>query len=68
MSSPSNPFTTCPVGQPADNWPVPSAQQGVPQKNGVVDTWDGWTPYLSHAELEPQEIDLLDSVKMDYCL
>lgn len=51
-----------------DSWPVPADQQWVANGSGVVDNWDGWVPYLSQGDLKPQELELLGSVKMDYCV
>lgn len=69
MASPGNPFSTCLVGQLVDQWPVPSSVFWVyASTSDVVDSWDVWVSYLSLAPMEPQEIELLGSVKMDYCL
>lgn len=38
------------------------------QNSNHADTWDQWTPNLSLASLEPQELELLGSVKMDFCV
>jgi len=71
-ASPNNPFSTCLVGLPLNNWPIPRAFQSIfPSKNvsrNVTDCWDMWTPQLPLATLEPQEIELLGSVKMDFCV
>ena len=36
--------------------------------NSVVEQWDFWVPHLPTAPAEPQELELLGSVKMDSCL
>ena len=71
-ASPDNPFSTCLVGIPLDTWPVPNqAQLAYPPTNvskNITDGWDGWVSYLPHASLEPQEIELLGSIRMDFCV
>lgn len=70
VASSMNPFSTCLVGLPLDNWTltvVPSSMAMVTLPH-PVDTWDGWVVHQSMTFLEPQEIDLLGSVKMDMCL
>jgi len=71
-ASPNNPFSTCLVGLPLNDWPIPRAFQSIfPSKSvsrNVTDCWDIWTPGLPLATLEPQEIELLGSVKMDFCV
>lgn len=70
LSSPDNPFSTCLVGLPLDAWPcpkqIPTCNSSNP--NTTVDQWDAWIPYLPLALTEPQELELLGSVKMDACL
>uniref|UniRef100_A0A6G1RXE9 Uncharacterized LOC107050476 n=1 Tax=Hypotaenidia okinawae TaxID=2861861 RepID=A0A6G1RXE9_9GRUI len=71
-ASPNNPFSTCLVGLPLDKWPIPTELQPFfPSRNvsqNVTDGWDMWTPHLPFATLEPQEIELLGSVKMGFCV
>jgi len=68
IASPGNPFSTCLVGVPLDEWPIPPALTSVvPPDNGTVnDMWDLWTDQLPLAQLEPQEIELLGSIRMDF--
>lgn len=33
-----------------------------------VDNWDYWARNLPYAPLEPQELEILGSVKMDFCV
>ena len=72
MATPDQPFSTCLVGLPLDEWPIPRDLQSLfPPKNvskNVTDNWDVWIPHLPLATLEPQEIELLGSVKMDFCI
>ncbi|KAM9585559.1 uncharacterized protein ACIBXB_008100 [Morphnus guianensis] len=71
MANPDNSFSTCLVGVPLDNeaWPSP---MGLPLQvtmgTGKVDNWDQIMPWLPGAIVEPQELELLGSVKMDYCV
>lgn len=71
-ASPNNPFSTCLVGLPLDKWPVPEELQKLfPPGNvsqNITEYWDLWAPQLPRATLEPQEIELLGSVKMDFCV
>ncbi|XP_048786975.1 uncharacterized protein LOC125686699 [Lagopus muta] len=67
-ASPGNPFS-CLVGQPLDKWPIPNSIAEIAfNTSAVVDKWDGWVLRLQQSNLEPQELELLGSVKMDYCL
>ncbi|XP_072186952.1 syncytin-2-like [Excalfactoria chinensis] len=70
LSSPGNPFSTCLVGIPLDASPCP---EGVPpcQSNdtkGYADNWDVYIPHFPIAPLEPQELEILGSVKADWCI
>ncbi|KAL2310239.1 hypothetical protein Nmel_006487 [Mimus melanotis] len=38
------------------------------QNSSHAHAWDQWTPYLSLASLEPQKLELLGSVQMDFCV
>lgn len=57
-----------------DVWPVPEDAIRAPQKRGYpkihnpVGAWDYWTRKLSPAPPDSQELELLGSVKMDYCI
>jgi len=70
IASPGNTFSTCLVSVPLDAWPIPSALTSVvPPHNGTVtDMWDLWTVQPPLAQLEPQKIELLDSIPKDFCL
>jgi len=70
IASPGNSFSTCLVGVPLDAWPIPLALNHViPLNNGTVThTWDLWTIQLPLAQIEPQEIESLDSIQKDFCL
>lgn len=66
-ASPENPFTTCLVGLPLDTRPHPPSAHVLNFENNA-DPWNQWVPYLPSAALEPQELELLGSVKMDLCV
>jgi len=70
IASPGNPFFNmpfwCPFGYMAHT--TGTDQCGPPNNGTVTDTWDLWTLQLPLAQLEPQEIELLDSIQMDFCL
>ena len=69
-ASPNNPFSTCLVGLPLDEWPVPTNLKAI-FPNGsqnLTENWDIWVPCLPQATLEPQETELLGSVKMGICV
>ncbi|XP_021252233.1 uncharacterized protein LOC110398677 [Numida meleagris] len=79
MSSSDSPFTTCLVGLPLDQgkWEqlahTTSASSVVQEEkvwggNWTVDMWDQWVPHLPPMPLPPQELELLGSVKMDWCV
>lgn len=65
-ASPENPFT-CLVGLPLDTRPHPPSARVLHFENDA-DAWNQWVPYLPCAALEPQELELLGSVKMDLVL
>jgi len=70
IASPGNPFFNmpcwCPFGCMAHTLALTSV---VPPNNGTVtDMWDLWTVQLPLAQLEPQETELLGSIRMDFCL
>ena len=69
-ASPNNPFSTCFVGLPLDKWPIPeSVKHAFPALSpNLMNEWDAWVSFLPQATLEPQEIELLGSVKMDFCV
>lgn len=68
-ATPGNPLSTCFVGIPLETWPIPlQAPYRIGTGAGQVENWDGWTSYLPEASLDPQELDLSGSIKMDYCL
>ena len=77
--SPENPFTTCLVSVPTDQeiWEhladSTNAHLAVEKekrygRNWTVDMWDQWTAYLPQASSPLQELELLGSVKMDWCV
>lgn len=76
VATPNNPFSTCLVGLARDEWPVnkkafSNMQSNSPNtklKFNPVDFWDSQSPSLPHEPLEPQELQLFGSVKMDYCI
>ncbi|KAL2294526.1 hypothetical protein Nmel_008261, partial [Mimus melanotis] len=66
-ASPENPFSTCLIGLPLDTWPHPPSAHVLNFENHA-DVWDQWVPYLPRATLKPQDLELLGSVKMDFCV
>lgn len=46
-ASPENPFSTCLVTLPLDNWPIPKNTESVVQSSNPVDAWDQWIPLPS---------------------
>jgi len=67
--SPGNPFSTCLVGLSLDKWPNPNSDPEIAFNTSVVaDRWDAWILHLQQSNLEPQDPELLGSVKIDYCL
>ncbi|XP_068259986.1 syncytin-1-like [Nyctibius grandis] len=68
MASPDNPFSTCLVGVPDVEWPCPSTVLGLCSTSTYVDNWDGIVPHLPQAPLEPQELEILGSLKADHCV
>lgn len=56
------------MGQPLNKWPIPNSVPGRAfNTSTVVNRWDGRVPHLQQSNLEPQDLKLLGSVKMDYC-
>ena len=75
LAHPDDPFSTCLAGLPADVWPITNNVTGMKDNNpnglwkhSPVDAWDLWNQELPHASLEPQELEILGSVKMDFCV
>lgn len=77
VASPSNPFSTCLVRLPMDVWPIPvdtirtlktQGHRTKVVKPNPVDDWDHWIKRLPYTPNEPQELELLGSIKMDYCI
>lgn len=71
ISSPGNPFSTCLVRLPLDNWdlglPNPFEEAWGGWQN-ATNNWDGCLPHLNHLPIDPQELELLGSTKMNWCL
>lgn len=77
-TTPKNPFSTCLVNVPVENWPIPEridrairgtfAGSQVWEYYTPVNTREWRTPYLPKASDEPQELDLLGSVKVKFCV
>lgn len=65
---PENPLSTCLVGLPLDDWPIQKNNESVLQSSNPVDTWDQLASYLPEEPLEPQELELLSSVKTMFVL
>lgn len=58
---------------PTDVWPLNKDAIHVlhPHKewiHSIVDNWDYWARNLLHTPLEPQELEILGSAKMDFCV
>lgn len=70
LSSPGNPFSTCLVGMPLDVPPCPPGARScqVNDARHYADNWDRQIPYFPPAPLEPQELEILGSVKADWCV
>ena len=69
-SKPKKPFTTCLVGLPVKEWPIP---KNIPPKvlqavSTPVDGWNVWVQFLPVAPFEPQELEILGSTMMDFCI
>ncbi|XP_068855798.1 uncharacterized protein [Aphelocoma coerulescens] len=77
-TTPENPFSTCLVNVPIENWPIPEkidrALRGIFAGSEVwehytpVNTWEWWTPYLPKISDEPEELEILGSVKVKFCV
>lgn len=67
-SNPEKPFSTCLVGLLVDNWPVPqNVSPDLPQfVINPSEEWGVWTKFLPAAPNEPQELEILGSVKLDF--
>lgn len=67
VSNPENPFSTCLVGVPLENWPCPSQAFHCKPMNPVhnVDFWDSIYAHLPQVAIEAQELELLGSLQMD---
>ncbi|PKU29017.1 hypothetical protein llap_20679 [Limosa lapponica baueri] len=77
MTQPQNPFHTCLVDLLLDNISaiVAEAEGGQLAKSHCFDSiadclgyWDTWDDKFPRLPLEPQEIDILGSIKMDSCV
>lgn len=71
VATSDNPFSTCVVGLPTDVWPLNKDAIPVlhPHKEWIhnpVDKWDYWALKLPHAPIEPQELEIMGSVKIDF--
>nr|XP_041569561.1 uncharacterized protein LOC121469126 isoform X1 [Taeniopygia guttata] len=69
-SKPGKPFSTCLVGVPVKEWPIPKS---IPPEilktfSDPVEGWQVWTQYLPVAHLEPPELDIFGSTKMKWCI
>lgn len=72
-SEPEKPFSTCLVGVPVKDLPLIKKQfNSQPGKtdNGSnpVLNWNIWTKELPKVVSEPQELEILGSLTMDFCL
>ncbi|RMC04401.1 hypothetical protein DUI87_19222 [Hirundo rustica rustica] len=69
-SRPGKPFSTCLVGLPVSKRPIPENIPPAISKSIVnpVDKWDVWTKFLPVAPFEPQELEILGSVEMQFCV
>ncbi|XP_052523188.1 uncharacterized protein LOC128072973 [Tympanuchus pallidicinctus] len=70
MSSPSNPFSTCLLGIPLESLPCPPSALpcNSTHPRSYADGWDSFLPYFPPADLEPQERELLGSIRADWCI
>ncbi|RMC19997.1 hypothetical protein DUI87_00843 [Hirundo rustica rustica] len=69
-SRPGKPFSTCLVGLPVSEWPIPENIPPAISKSIVnpVDRWDVWMKFLPVAPFEPQELEILGSVRIQFCV
>lgn len=79
-SNPEKPFATCLVGVPVSKWPIPIYRDPVTRKqlnskpgevapgSNPIRDWDLWTRELPRATAEPQELEILGSLTMDFCI
>lgn len=70
-TTPNNPLSTCFAGLPADQWLLmeKAIHKLHPHNKWIhnpVDNWYYWTWDLPHAPLEPQELEILGSLKTDF--
>ncbi|XP_032926106.1 uncharacterized protein LOC117001738 [Catharus ustulatus] len=71
LSSAGNPFSTCLVGLPLDNLPCPTGTVPLCQANesrSYADQWDLVVPHFSRAAQEPEELEILGTVRADFCV
>ena len=71
LSTPGNPFSTCLVGVPLDFFPCNGHLQGLPPCKSAkqyADSWDLIAPNWPITSVEPQELELLGSLKADWCI
>lgn len=69
-SRPGRPFSTCLVGLPVNEWPIP---KNTPTKiswviSNPVNEWCLWTQFLPVTPFEPEELEILGSTKMNFCI
>ncbi|XP_053812933.1 uncharacterized protein LOC128795877 isoform X1 [Vidua chalybeata] len=69
-SRPGKPFSTCLVGVPVKEWPIP---KNIPPKvlksfSDPMEGWHVWTQFLPVAHFEPQELDIFGSTRMKFCI
>ncbi|TRZ11922.1 hypothetical protein HGM15179_015193 [Zosterops borbonicus] len=71
-SRPGKPFAAGLVGVPvpAKEWPIPNRdsfwREAANETNPVID-WYHWAPDLLKAPFEPQELEILGSLTMEFC-
>lgn len=68
-------WMTCLAELPMDAWPILNTTRSMKNNNpnstwkhNPVDAWDHWIQKLPYASLEPQELEILGSVKMGICI
>ncbi|XP_077034506.1 uncharacterized protein LOC143694099 [Agelaius phoeniceus] len=69
-SRPGRPFSTCMVGLPVDEWPIPghSPVEILQVVKDPVNEWCSWTRLLPVASTEPQELEIFGSTTMELCM
>lgn len=68
--SPDKPFATCLVSVPvpAKEWPIhDNYWHAVANETNPVTNWYHWFPDLLKAPSEAQELEILDSLTMEFC-